>query len=119
MAIAAVLVSKIASKFATLAADPGAHHWRIELLELLANVNGAGDIIISPEGWLLDCNLAAARMFRLPDDYDGRGDVQELLFERGARSIAKSIGSTLVDLAGRAARHSSPAARSSLSMRPS
>ena len=28
---------------------------------------------MSPEGWLLDCNRAAARMFRLPDDYDGRG----------------------------------------------
>ncbi len=35
--------------------------------------DGAGDIVMSPEGWLLDCNRAAARMFRLPDDYDGRG----------------------------------------------
>jgi two-component system cell cycle sensor histidine kinase/response regulator CckA len=35
--------------------------------------DGAGDIVMSPEGWLLDCNGAAARMFRLPDDYDGRG----------------------------------------------
>ncbi len=35
--------------------------------------DGAGDIIMSPEGWLLDCNRAASRMFRLPDDYDGRG----------------------------------------------
>jgi two-component system cell cycle sensor histidine kinase/response regulator CckA len=35
--------------------------------------NAAGDIVLNPEGWLLDCNRAAARMFRLPDDYDGRG----------------------------------------------
>jgi len=35
--------------------------------------NAAGDLVLNPEGWLLDCNRAAARMFRLPDDYDGRG----------------------------------------------
>jgi len=35
--------------------------------------DAAGDLVLNPEGWLLDCNRAAARMFRLPDDYDGRG----------------------------------------------
>jgi len=35
--------------------------------------NAAGDIVLNPEGWLLDCNRAAARMFRLPDEYDARG----------------------------------------------
>jgi len=35
--------------------------------------NAAGDIVLDPDGWLLACNRAAARMFRLPDDYDGRG----------------------------------------------
>ncbi len=35
--------------------------------------NAAGDIVLNPDGWLLECNRAAARMFRLPDDYDGRG----------------------------------------------
>jgi hypothetical protein len=30
---------------AAIVTEPGAHHWRLELLEFLANVNGAGDII--------------------------------------------------------------------------
>ena len=35
--------------------------------------NGAGDIVMSPEGWLLSYNRAAERMFRLPDGDYGRG----------------------------------------------
>jgi hypothetical protein len=33
------------NEFATIVTQPGAHHWRLELLEFLGNVNGAGDII--------------------------------------------------------------------------
>src|SRR5688572_22208867 len=33
------------NEFAALSTDAGAHHWRVELLEFLANVNGAGDIL--------------------------------------------------------------------------
>ena len=43
----APLLAKLRSpnEFATVATAPGAHHWRLELLEFLGNVNGAGDII--------------------------------------------------------------------------
>ena len=43
----APLLAKLKSpnEFAALTADPGAHHWRVELLEFLANANGAGDIV--------------------------------------------------------------------------
>jgi hypothetical protein len=33
------------NQLATIATDPGAHHWRLELLEFHGNVNGGGDII--------------------------------------------------------------------------
>jgi hypothetical protein len=36
--------------FGALSADAAAHHWRVEMLEFLANVNGAGDIITLGSG---------------------------------------------------------------------
>jgi hypothetical protein len=43
----APLLAKLKSpnEFGALLTDPAAHHWRVELVEFLANVNGAGDII--------------------------------------------------------------------------
>ena len=43
----APLLAKLKSPndFGTLLTDPGAHHWRVELVEFLANANGGGDII--------------------------------------------------------------------------
>jgi hypothetical protein len=41
---------KSPNEFAALTADAHAHHWRLELLEFLANVNGAGDIIALGSG---------------------------------------------------------------------
>ena len=35
---------------AALSTAPGAHHWRLELIEFQANVNGRGDIIALGNG---------------------------------------------------------------------
>jgi hypothetical protein len=41
-----------------LQTSPGAHHWRIQLLELLANAGGAGDIVTLGDGSSAQSSLA-------------------------------------------------------------
>jgi hypothetical protein len=46
------LLARIRSSngFATMATAAGAHHWRLMLLEFLANVNGNGDVVMLGDG---------------------------------------------------------------------
>ena len=54
---------KSPNEFGALSADAGAHHWRVELLEFLANVNGAGDIITLGSGSQTEAQMPHSLIF--------------------------------------------------------
>jgi hypothetical protein len=61
----APLLAKLKSpnEFGALLADPGAHHWRVELVEFLANLNGAGDIITLGAGSQTEAQMPHSLIF--------------------------------------------------------
>src|SRR5207237_10358614 len=71
---------------------PGAHHWRLILLEFLANANGAGDIITLGAGSAAQSSLAQVPHHLIVDRVYVHGDV-EMGQKRG---IALNSASTTI-----------------------
>jgi hypothetical protein len=61
----APLLAKLKSpnEFGALSADAGAHHWRVEVIEFLANVRGAGDIITLGGGAQAESHMPHSLIF--------------------------------------------------------
>jgi hypothetical protein len=61
----APLLAKLKSpnEFGALSAAAGAHHWRVELVEFLANVNGGGDIITLGGGSQTEAQMPHSLIF--------------------------------------------------------